>query len=246
MGSADMRQHIRKIELIGKDPEDGDISIYLFEVRSVTAKLRHDIARRFRERPENALLVLTQDYEELEFVLLECVMSRSQCRRAALKQAIRPIPLTVHRLHPNPVALRVLKRFTFTEEDTAYRCLILDKNYLLKFVIAILNSALLSYFHIRSSAIALRDDFPKIVLAETRRLPISIVNFTTPAEERGRLTQEAISAYDIGDNAGMLRRVQQHIDSDKTDVVHDLLAHLAQCMIDLNKQKHAEIKRFLA
>ncbi len=38
MGSEDMRQHIHKIELIGKDPEDGDISIYLFEVRSVTAK----------------------------------------------------------------------------------------------------------------------------------------------------------------------------------------------------------------
>jgi hypothetical protein len=66
MGSEDMRQHIHKIELIGKDPVDGDISIFLFEVRSVTAKLRNDIARRFRERSEKALLVLTQDYEELE------------------------------------------------------------------------------------------------------------------------------------------------------------------------------------
>jgi hypothetical protein len=121
MGSEDMRQHIHKIELIGKDPVDGDISIYLLEVRSVTAKLRNDVARRFRERPEKALLVLTQDYEELEFVLLERVVSRSQSRRAALKQAIRPIPLTVDRLHPNPVALRVLKRFTFTEEDAAYQ-----------------------------------------------------------------------------------------------------------------------------
>jgi hypothetical protein len=41
MGSEHMRQHIHKIELIGKDPIDGDISIYLFEVRSVTAKLRN-------------------------------------------------------------------------------------------------------------------------------------------------------------------------------------------------------------
>ena len=41
------------------------------------------------------------------------------------------------------------------------------------------------------------------------------------------------------------RRVQAHIDADKTDVVHDLLAHLAQRMIDLNKQKQAEVKRFL-
>jgi hypothetical protein len=35
MGGEDMRQHIHKIELIGKDPVDGDISIYLFEVRAL-------------------------------------------------------------------------------------------------------------------------------------------------------------------------------------------------------------------
>jgi hypothetical protein len=55
-----------------------------------------------------------------------------------------------------------------------------------------------------------------------------------------------MGAYDIGDNAGVLQRVQTHIDGNKTDVVHDLLAHLAQRMIDLNKQKQGEIKRFLA
>jgi hypothetical protein len=131
MGSEDMRQHIHKIELLGKDPEDGDISIYLFEVRSVTAKLRNDIARRFRERPENALLILTKDYEALEFVMLERVLSRSQSRRAALKQAIRPIPLMVNRLHPTPVALRVLRRFTFTEEDAVYQWEKLRSAYML-------------------------------------------------------------------------------------------------------------------
>jgi hypothetical protein len=131
MGSEDMRQHIHKIELIGKDPEDGDIIIYLFEVRSVTAKLRNDIARRFRERPENAILVLTKDYDELEFVMLERVVSRSQSRRTALKQAIRPIPLTVNRFHPDSVALRVLKRFTFTEQDAAYQWEKLRSAYML-------------------------------------------------------------------------------------------------------------------
>lgn len=131
MSGEDMRQHIQKIELIGKDPTDGDIVIYLFEVRSVTAKLRNDIARRFRERPENALLVLTKDYQELEFVLLERVVSKSQSRRAALKQAIRPIPLTVNRLNPDPIALRVLKRFTFTEEDAAYQWEKLRSAYML-------------------------------------------------------------------------------------------------------------------
>ncbi|MBC2698253.1 MAG: hypothetical protein HF975_13155 [ANME-2 cluster archaeon] len=32
---------------------------------------------------------------------------------------------------------------------------------------------------------------------------------------------------------------------EESDVVHDLLAHLAERMIDMNKEKNAEIKAFL-
>src|SRR5689334_18061738 len=69
--SEELRQQISRIELLAVDKLDEDIKIYLFEVRSVTAKLRNDIARRFRERPEDALLVFTKDYEEIDFVLLD-------------------------------------------------------------------------------------------------------------------------------------------------------------------------------
>ena len=131
LGSADLRQQIHKIELIGTDPADGDITIYLFEVRSVTAKLRNEIARRFRERLENTLLVLTTDYAQLEFVLLERGLARSQSPAQPLKQTLRPIPLTLNRLNPEPVALRVLKRFTFTEEDAAYQWEKLRSAYML-------------------------------------------------------------------------------------------------------------------
>ena len=34
------------------------------------------------------------------------------------------------------------------------------------------------------------------------------MNFTTPADERERLTQETIDVYGIGDNAGVIRLVQ--------------------------------------
>jgi hypothetical protein len=131
MSGEDMRQQIPKIEVIGKDPKDGDIVIYLFEVRSITAKLRNDIARRFRERQENALLVLTKDYEELEFVLLERILSNRKSHGIAIKQEIRPIPLTVNRQNPDSIALRVLKRFTFTEEDSAYQWEKLRSAYML-------------------------------------------------------------------------------------------------------------------
>lgn len=129
--SPDVRQQILKAELIGTDPVDHDVTIYLFEVRSVTAKLRHEIARRFRDRPENALLVLTHDYSQLEFVLLDRVLARGLGRAQTIRQTMRPIPLTLNRLTPDPVALRVLKRFTFTEEDAAYQWEKLRSAYML-------------------------------------------------------------------------------------------------------------------
>jgi hypothetical protein len=109
----------------------------------------------------------------------------------------------------------------------------------LKFINALLSSRVLNEF-CRSCFV---DNH--IATQYIEALPVSCINFTTPAEERERLTQQAIGAYDIGDNASVLQRVQTHIDADKTDVVHDLLAYLAQQMIDLNKRKQAEVKRFL-
>ena len=97
LGSADLRQQIHRIELIGHDPEDGDITIYLLEVRSVTAKLRNDIARRFRDRPESALLVLTKDYEQLEFVMLQKSEERSRSKFQPLK-LVAAVPPPLDRL----------------------------------------------------------------------------------------------------------------------------------------------------
>ena len=78
-----------------------------------------------------------------------------------------------------------------------------------------------------------------------KQFPIYRINFTTPANERERLTQQAIGAYDIGDNPRLLQLVQAHIGSHKTDLAHDLLAHLAPCMIGLNKHKQTEVKASL-
>ena len=131
LGGEDLRQQIEHIEQIGTDPEDGDIIIYLLKVRSVTAKLRNEIARRFRERTENALFVLTKDYSEIEFVLLERAVAAGNSRGLALKQIIRPLPLSVNRLNPGRVALRALKRFTFTEADAFYQWEKLRSAYML-------------------------------------------------------------------------------------------------------------------
>lgn len=77
------------------------------------------------------------------------------------------------------------------------------------------------------------------------QLPIRRIDFTTPAAERAARVEEAIAAYAGGDSGGALALARAAIDAGKTDVVHDLLAHLAEQMIALNKTKQAEVKRFL-
>ncbi len=112
------------------------------------------------------------------------------------------------------------------------------------FWIAVLNSALQRYIY---NLLAQEEDraFAEVKPANLRKLPIRRITFTTPTAERERLTQQTIARYSSGDNAGTVQLAQAAITADKTDVVHDLLAHLAQRMIDLNKAKQAEIKRFL-
>jgi hypothetical protein len=52
-----------------------------------------------------------------------------------------------------------------------------------KFVLGILNSRLLSYLYVNTSAIATKDDFRQTTLAELRRLPIPFPDFTNKADK---------------------------------------------------------------
>lgn len=131
LGGEDISYPIRSIEQIAEDPIDGNIKIYLMVMKSITSQLRNKIARRLVRREsgvgtdENYLLVLTKDFSELEFVLVTVETEKSRSRNQPFKRVIRPIPLTINRQNPDPnrdaVALRVLRRFTFTEEDADYQ-----------------------------------------------------------------------------------------------------------------------------
>ena len=78
---------------------------------------------------------------------------------------------------------------------------------------------------------------------------------TTPAPERACLGEELQQLYSEGKHAGILARVDAFMPKDEagnfiaeqeqSDVVHDLLAFLAEKMLDMNKQKQQEIKGFL-
>ena len=81
------------------------------------------------------------------------------------------------------------------------------------------------------------------------------IRFTTPAPERARLGAELQELYDADKFEEILVQVESCLPKDaagnfipeqeKSDVVHDLLAFLAERMLEMNKQKQKEIKGFL-
>jgi hypothetical protein len=112
-----LRRKIRRVERIA-DQEAGALQIYLFELDSVTVQATQAIARALRDRSPNFLLVLTSSYEDLDFVMLERELPRSNgVGFGPLRVVVRTRVLTVDRRNPGLVALRVLRRFTYTEVD---------------------------------------------------------------------------------------------------------------------------------
>jgi len=109
---------IKRIELIAD--QEGLFQVYLIELASVTVTHTRALGKAFRNRAGNYLLILTSDYERLDFVLLERYLpgNPGSITGIASKQVgIRPRVLTVDRRKPGPIHLRVLRRFTWTESD---------------------------------------------------------------------------------------------------------------------------------
>jgi len=86
-------------------------------------------------------------------------------------------------------------------------------------------------------------------------LPIRRITFTTHEDERTHLTTELEDLYTDHNFQEILSRIESYLPKDpegnfitaeeKSDVVHDLLAFLAEQMIQMNKDKQEEIKDFL-
>jgi hypothetical protein len=96
------------------------------------------------------------------------------------------------------------------------------------------------------------------------RLPIRHISFTTPAEGRERLIREGITEatewiegtegpsvssvpFSVFSDSTLGRWLDARLtaDPEQPDVVHDLLAHLAEQMIALNAENQAEMQSFL-
>jgi len=96
--------------------------VYLFEMRSVRVVDRRALARAFRNRGGDFLLVLTSDYETLDFVLLRSEAPPAGSPKLGTAHAtMHTHVLTADRRNPSAVQLRVLRRFTYTEPDAFYQ-----------------------------------------------------------------------------------------------------------------------------
>ncbi len=113
-------RQIRHVEQIAV--QDDWLHVYLFEMRSVRVADRQALARSFGNRGGDFLLVLTSDYDTLDFVLLKPEVPTQEPGRLGIARAPMSIrTLTVDRRSPGPVDLRVLRRFTYTEHDAFYQ-----------------------------------------------------------------------------------------------------------------------------
>ena len=94
-------------------------------MKRVTVALTQMLARALRNRAGNFMLVLTADYERIDFVLMDLVRPTSKQSGLSTVQAyLHPRVLTIDRRNPSPIVLRVLRRFSYTEIDVYYQ---LDK-----------------------------------------------------------------------------------------------------------------------
>jgi len=122
------------------------------------------------------------------------------------------------------------------------------------FLAAILNSKVLEFL-LHSICPLKRGGYYTFSSTYLADIPIRRISFTTPAPERARLGAELQQLYADGKHAEILAQVETCLPKDeagnfiaeqeKSDVVHDLLAFLAEKMLEMNKQKQTEVKGFL-
>jgi len=112
-----LQRQIKQIEHVATQEGGAEpLHVYLIELSSVTMLATQGLARALRNRVGNYFLVLTDDYERIDFVLLERSLPTASASPLTTKQVvIRPRVLTVDRRNPGQVQLRVLRRFSCTE-----------------------------------------------------------------------------------------------------------------------------------
>ncbi len=107
---------IHSIELLAADDDD-EFRVVFAKVRSITAKVRHDLARKLGQTGSDHLIVLAGNFDVLEFVLID---KRARQQRGPVGGGtvqIIPRTVTVNRKGNTTIDRRVLRRLTWTGSD---------------------------------------------------------------------------------------------------------------------------------
>jgi type I restriction-modification system DNA methylase subunit len=139
----------------------------------------------------------------------------------------------------------------YYSDNTLHSTQVLDNiNIIPMYLLALLNSKLLTFFYQQRTREKGRV-LAQVKIVFLRQLPIRRISFTTSFSKRKKLFEEAKGLYEnslkTNNWDSILLFIQQRLSAkpEESDVVHDLLAFLAEKMIEYNKDKGEEIKSFL-
>jgi hypothetical protein len=159
-------------------------------------------------------------------ILIRRIVNRSN----RLMATVADQPFVV-RKDLNPFILRSAERF--------------DIHY----VLALVNSTLLSWIYTGGSAASLRDDYRQTTLGELNALPIRLVGVGAPHLGSSELYEQiALLRPDalVQDSDSVTQFAAHSLAEGKSYAVHDLLVHLTQRMMGLHTSRQTEIRRFLS
>jgi hypothetical protein len=114
--SGDAAAAFKKIELLSEDDEQF-LRVLFAQPRSLTAKARTDLVRVLRKSNQDHLLVLSSDFETLEFVLLDKRKKEQRGPGGTERIEVVPKTISVSRRNPTRLDLRTLRRLTWTRPD---------------------------------------------------------------------------------------------------------------------------------
>jgi hypothetical protein len=132
--------------------------------------------------------------------------------------------------------------------DNILNILVLAEGMRETYISSLLNSKLIAWLYTNTSTISVKDDFPQVTYEELKSLPVPKVIFATPDSERQRYSEKGRRLYDQfcskNDYACVRGFVSHHLEAGRSDVVHDLLAFLAEQMMAMNKEKQGRLRAF--
>ncbi len=120
------------------------------------------------------------------------------------------------------------------------------------YILSLLNSSLMNYYHKRRFLDAVKVRFQKILIQDAKKFPIRRINYIksvhirkSKVREAEKLYVNALTKQSPGDFLVLIEELLFTKNNPEFDTVHDLLVYLAEQMIEMNKERQNEIKGFI-